>query len=168
MATNQLPKMNLDASETGCCPKFNPEGWDNQEFTFDNKLFVKVKTRSFLHMPVNMGSVFKRAMKNIEDAKASSKDSYLILSYDPSAWTGEHYIAVEKEVPNETTTKLSGTYQTKVFEGPFKDARKWVSEMTEHIKSSGKEMKKLYFFYTTCPKCLKRYGKNYVVAFAEI
>jgi hypothetical protein len=26
----------------------------------------------------------------------------------------------------------------------------------------------LYFFYTTCPKCAKHYGKNYVVAVAKV
>jgi len=25
-----------------------------------------------------------------------------------------------------------------------------------------------FFYYTTCPKCAKHYGKNYVVAFAEV
>ena len=34
--------------------------------------------------------------------------------------------------------------------------------------SQGQQMRKLYFFYTTCPKCIKHYGKNYVVAFAEV
>ena len=26
----------------------------------------------------------------------------------------------------------------------------------------------LYFFYTTCPKCAKYYGKNYVVLVAQV
>jgi hypothetical protein len=26
----------------------------------------------------------------------------------------------------------------------------------------------MYFFYTTCPKCAKKYGKNYVVILAQI
>ncbi|MGE5758418.1 MAG: hydrolase [Sideroxydans sp.] len=29
-------------------------------------------------------------------------------------------------------------------------------------------MRKLYFYYTTCPKCAKKYGKNYVVILAEV
>jgi hypothetical protein len=29
-------------------------------------------------------------------------------------------------------------------------------------------MEKLYFFYTTCPKCAQVYGKNYVVLLAKI
>lgn len=168
MRTNQLPKMNMDISETNCCPRFNPEGWNNNEITFENKKFIKAKTKSFMHIPLNMGTVFKRVMKNIMDAKADNKEGYLVLSYDPSAWTGEHYFAVEKEVPQEEMTTLSGKYLTRVFEGPYKNARRWVKEMGKYAKDQGKETKKFYFFYTTCPKCLKHYGKNYVVAFAEV
>jgi hypothetical protein len=29
-------------------------------------------------------------------------------------------------------------------------------------------MEKMYFFYTTCPKCAKVYGKNYTVLLAKI
>ncbi|PIR07262.1 MAG: hypothetical protein COV55_00340 [Candidatus Komeilibacteria bacterium CG11_big_fil_rev_8_21_14_0_20_36_20] len=168
METNQLPKINMDTSETGCCPRFNPQGWDQETFSFDNKLFVKAKTRSFFHLPLNIKPVFIKTMKNIDDAQARLKDSYLILSYDPSAWTGEHYFAVEKDVPGEEMVRLSGHYITKVFEGPFQDARKWVKEMQQYVKNKDRELKKLYFFYTTCPKCLKHYGKNYTVAFAEV
>jgi hypothetical protein len=40
--------------------------------------------------------------------------------------------------------------------------------MGEYVKSRGREVKKLYFYYTTCPKCAKKYGKNYVVLLAEV
>jgi len=28
--------------------------------------------------------------------------------------------------------------------------------------------RKLYFFYTTCPRCAQKYGKNYVVILAQV
>lgn len=52
--------------------------------------------------------------------------------------------------------------------GPYQNAGKWAREMTECVKTKGKVLKKLYFSYTTCPKCAKVYGKNYVVLFAQI
>ncbi|MCD4760933.1 hypothetical protein K8R42_03485 [bacterium] len=168
METNQLPTMDMNTSETGCCPKFNPQGWDQQTFSFDNKLFVKAKTKSFFHIPLNMGPMYKRVMKNIQAAEAEIKDTYLILSHDLSPWLAEHYFAVTKDVAGEEMTNLSGTYLTKVFEGPYRNAGKWVKEMEQYVKGKDKDMKKMYFFYTTCPKCLKHYGKNYVVAFAKI
>ena len=168
MKANQLPKMNMDTSATGCCPKFDPKPWDGQTFVFEDKLFAKAKTVNFWHVPLNMGKVMTKAWQKIEKAKAADSDGYLTLSYDPSPFIGEHYFAVSKEVPGLKMVKLSGTYLSKVFEGPYGDAKLWVSEMKKYVKSKDKEMKKLYFFYTTCPKCIKTYGKNYVVAFAEI
>jgi len=32
----------------------------------------------------------------------------------------------------------------------------------------GKRLRKMYLYYTTCPKCAKKYGKNYIVILAEI
>ena len=36
-----------ETNETGCCPRFNPEAWDEKEVTWTEKLFVKDKVRSF-------------------------------------------------------------------------------------------------------------------------
>ena len=55
-----------------------------------------------------------------------------------------------------------------MFEGPYRDMCKWIEEMKAFVESKGKSLQKMYFFYTTCPKCAKHFGKNYVVAFAEI
>jgi hypothetical protein len=65
-------------------------------------------------------------------------------------------------------TSISGTVMTKVFEGPYKNIGKWAKEMYDYVKSKGKAVDKIYFFYTTCPKCAKAYGKNYVVVFAKV
>ncbi len=167
MDTNEVPKINMDRKETGCCPRFDPAPWDGQTFVFDNKLFVKANTMSFFHIPVNMGSVFPRVWKKIEKEKAS-EEGFLVLSCDPSPWKSEHYFAVDKDIPGEEMVKLSGTFLSKVFEGDFREARNWMEQMEEHVKAKGKTMKKLYFFYTTCPKCAQYYGKNYVVAFAQV
>ena len=154
-------------SETGCCPRFDPKPWDEKELTWNNKLFVKDKTFAFLHIPLNLEKVIGRMWNKVKKANAVSEE-FLMLAYDPSPWTNEQYIAVSKEVPEMENVGISGTFLTKVFEGPYKDARKWVTEMKNYVESKGKHMEKLYFFYTTCPKCAEVYGKNYVVGFAQI
>lgn len=168
MVATELPKYNMDMSETGCCPRFDPTGWDGAEIAFRDRPFVRGRTMNFMHIPLNMGSMIQKTFKKIEDAGASPSDEYLILSTDPSPWRGEHFFAVTKDVPDADNVTLSGNYLTKVFEGPYRDAGKWVRETEEFVSSTGKELKKLYFFYTTCPKCAKHFGKNYVVAFAEV
>jgi hypothetical protein len=92
----------------------------------------------------------------------------VLLSDENSLWGADVYIAVTKDVPGAKMEKISGTFLTKVFEGAYKDVPKWHKEMAQFVKSRGKEAKKTYSFYTTCPKCAKVYGKNYVVLVSEV
>jgi hypothetical protein len=91
-----------------------------------------------------------------------------MLCDEKSPWGSDIYIDVSKDVPGAQMATLSGSYLTKVFEGPYNNAAKWAQEMKEYVKSKGQSLNKLYFSYTTCPKCAKAYGKNYVVLFAQI
>jgi NMD protein affecting ribosome stability and mRNA decay len=45
---------------------------------------------------------------------------------------------------------------------------KWIKEMDALLAAQGQKALKYYFHYTSCPKCAKIYGHNYVVAFAQI
>ena len=168
MEIKALPTYDMSENPTNCCPRFKPEGWDNQALHFKDKLFVKVKTRSLFHIPINMGSVFPETLTAIEQAHAMSENNFIVLSYDPSPWRSEHYFSVSKEIPGQEMVRLSGDYLTKVYEGPYKNAPKWEKDMEAFVKSKGKQVKKTYFFYTTCPKCAKFYGKNYMVAVSEL
>jgi len=158
---------NSTIQPTGCCDPFNPEPWQDKEIVWENKLFVKDHVTSFLHIPLNMGQKITKNMELIE--KANAKQSYqLMLTDENSLWGSDIYIDVAKHVPGTESAKISGTFLTKVFEGPYQDIGKWVKEMQEYVKSKGKEIKKMYFSYTTCPGCAKAYGKNYVVLFAQV
>jgi hypothetical protein len=63
---------------------------------------------------------------------------------------------------------ISGSFLTKVYEGPFRNAPEWAADMERHVKTKGRSLEKLYFGYMTCPRCAKAYGKNYVVLFAQV
>ena len=152
---------------TGCCDPFDPVPWQAKEITWNNKQFVSDHVTRFFHIPINMGSKIVKNMEFIEKAGAKAPQQ-LMLTDEKSSWGSDIYIDVAKEVPGAKMATLSGTFLTKVFEGPFQNAGKWAQEMTEYVKSKGKNLKKLYFSYTTCPKCAKTYGKNYVVLFAQI
>ncbi len=156
-----------EQSETGCCSRFNPESWQDKEITWKDKIFVKDHITSFLHMPLNMGKKITKNMALIE--KAGAKAQYqLMLTDEKSLWGADIYIDVLKNVPGAQMAALSGIFLTKVFEGPYQNAGKWAQEMKEYVEKKGRKIKKLYFSYTTCPKCAKAYGKNYVVLFAQI
>ena len=78
------------------------------------------------------------------------------------------YIEVAKEVPGAAMARLSGRYVSKVFEGPFKETGNWCRQMAEWMEGRGQKIEKLWMYYTTCPKCARHYGKNYVVILAEV
>ncbi len=161
-----MDKLYKDA-ETGCCPRFDPKPWDEKEITWKDKLFLKDRVRSIFHIPLNFGQVMVKNMEKIQKADALVPVP-LMLSDENSLWGSDIYIAVGKNVPESEMVRLSGTYLTKVFEGTFQNIGQWVKEMQEFVKSKKKTMKKLYFFYTTCPACAKHYGKNYVVLIVQI
>ena len=154
-------------SETGCCPRFNPQPWDEKEITFEDRLFLKDRVKSFLHIPLNFGKVMVKNMQKIQASGALAPEP-LMLSDENSLWGADIYIAVTKEIPGAHMQKISGTFLAKVFEGHYKNAGIWAKQMKDFVKAKGKDLKKLYFFYTTCPKCAKYYGKNYTVLLAQI
>jgi hypothetical protein len=158
-----------DKNETGCCPVPAVKMWDEAKVVWKNKKFIKDSTFNLMHIPLNMGQVIKRMWAKIDKAGAAPPtEEWMLLSYDPSPWKGEHYASVTKKVSDAENTTISGTFLTKVFEGPYREAKHWLGEMIMYAKEKGKEAKKVYFFYTTCPKCAKHYGKNYAIGFVEV
>lgn len=150
-----------------CCPRFDPAPWDEKEITWENKRFVKDRVTSFLRIPLNFGAVMKRNVGAIEAAGAMSPNM-IVLSDENSLWGADVYIEVTREVPGKNMATLSGRFLSKVFEGPYSGMRKWIEEMKTFIAGRGKNLQKLYFYYTTCPKCAKKYGKNYVVIMGQV
>lgn len=116
-----------------------------------------------------MGRVVTRMWNMIQQANARPADrDFIMLAYDPSPWKSELYITVTKEVPDALNVRLSGTFMSRVFDGPYNAVPKWFKEMEGYAQSKGKKAIKQYFYYTACPKCAKKYGHNYVVAFAQV
>lgn len=152
---------------TGCCQPFDPAPWQEKEIVLRDKLFIQDRVRSILHIPLNFGQVMVRNMERIEKSGALA-DKPLMLSDENSLWGADIYIAVSKEVPGAKMAKISGTFLTKVFDGSYKDIGRWLKQMRDFVSGRGKAIKKLYFFYTTCPACAKYYGKNYTVILAEV
>ena len=153
--------------EAICCPEFNPAPWEDKIFEWKNKRFIKDSVCTLFYMPVNFGSVMKRLDKKVRQAEAEIPD-WLCLSDHISKWNMDVYLAVDKEIEDTKNTSLSGKFFSKVYEGPFKDTGKWCNDFEQDAKTKELSIKKWYMWYTTCPKCAKKYGKNYVVIIAEV
>mgnify|MGYP006910721081 CR=1 FL=1 len=78
------------------------------------------------------------------------------------------FFAVTGDVADEEMVTLSGNFMTRVFEGPYRKAKDWAHEMEVAAKADGHSAKRVFMFYTTCPKCARAYGENYVVGVVEI
>lgn len=95
-------------------------------------------------------------------------DDFLLLAYDPSPWKSELYMSVLKDVSGGENVRLSGTFLSKVFDGPYKSVPEWIKEMEKYVSEKGMTMKKHYFHFAYCPKYSKKYGHNYAVCFPEV
>lgn len=155
------------STDEECCPRFNPESWNEKIITWEGKRFVQDHVVSLFHIPLNYGAVMERCDRMTRAAGART-DSRVILTDENSLWGADVYVEVSKDVPDAKMTSISGTFMTKVFEGPYRNMRVWIDEMKAYVAANGKSTRKMYFYYTTCPKCAKKYGKNYVVILAEV
>jgi len=123
-----------------CCPRFDPTPWDEKLFEWNNKKFIKTKVHTFLYMPLNFGSVMKKLDEQIRNADAAIPDS-MALSDHTSRWNMDLYLAVDKEISSLEKTTLNGKFFSKVYEGPFKDTKKWCNDFEQLAKSKKLEGK---------------------------
>lgn len=154
------------ATEKICCPEFDPTPWDKKEIKWKDKFFVKDTIISAFHIPLNFGKIMKKNMKKIDEAKAATQRP-IVLVDEINPFLSHLYIDVTKPVIGCHDVKLTGNFLSRAFEGPYKNMKKYIKEMKAYAKEKGKETKRNYFFYPTCPKCSKKYGKNYTVILSE-
>ena len=153
--------------EEECCPRFDPAPWDGKLLSWEDKKFVRDRVKTFFFIPLNFGSVIVRLNEKVEKAGATIPDN-LCLSDDVSRWSMDISLAVDREVPDAENILLSGTFLFKVYEGPYSATGKWCRDFESYARDRGLAIKKWYMWYTTCPRCAKKYGKNYVVVVGQV
>ena len=149
-----------------CCPKFDPDPWEEKVVEWKEKKFIKDSVFTLFYMPVNFGSIMRKLDKKVRKANANIPD-WMGLSDHTSKWNMDIYLVVDKEIPDAKNVTFSGRFVSKVYEGPFKDTGTWHNDFRAWCKTKDYKTVKYYMWYTTCPKCAKKYGKNYVVIIAE-
>jgi hypothetical protein len=156
-----------DNKNTECCPPFDPVAWDNKILEWNDKKFIKDRVFTLFYIPINFGSVVKRMMRKIEKAGAKAQD-WMGLSDHTSKWNMDLYVAVDREIPDALNVTLGGKFFSRVYEGDFKNTKEWCDDFTKSAREKNLKIEKMYMWYTTCPKCAKKYGKNYVVVIAKV
>jgi hypothetical protein len=114
-----------------------------------------------------MGTVITRMCKKIESVKAMPKTKdFLMLAYDPSPWKSQIYMTVTRTCL-VAGREAFGNIPRKVLRGLIRmfrsGSRRWKS-----TNIRGQDCKEAVLLLHDLPKCAKKYGKNYVVAFAQV
>lgn len=155
-----------------CCPKFSPEKWDEKTHNWDNKHFIKETIPTLFHMPFPpmIGKKITKMWRLAEESKTAPPNSedVLVLFYDPNAFRSELYLSVNSNTPKADNVKISGTFISKVFDGPYNAIPKFLKEMDEFLAKKDKKSKKYYVHYAYCPKCAKEHKHNYMIIFAQV
>ncbi len=154
-------------AEKNCCPEFDPAPWEDKMLQWDNKKFVLARVSTLFYMPLNFGSAMRKVNKKVTASGATMPDN-LCLSDHTSKWNMDVYVAVDQDITWAKMKTLSGSFYSKVYEGPYKDTGKWCADYENIVKSKGYDIKKWFMWYTTCPKCARKYGKNYVVIIGQV
>jgi hypothetical protein len=157
--------------EKECCPKFDFKLWDNKTHKWDKKKFIKETMPTFFHTPFPW--IINKKMWKMYNLIMASKaglpnKEWLILFRDPSAFKTELYSACKKPVKDAENVTISGTFMSRVFDGPYSHVPKFLKKMEEFLASKNKKAKDYYIHYAYCPKCSKKYGHNYMIFFAKI
>ena len=155
-----------------CCPKFNPEKWDQKTYVWDQKLFIKETVPALFHIPFfpMIGKKITKMCQLVEKEKVAEADieNTLMLFHDPTAFKSEIYVSVTGPVEGANNANISGTFMAKVFAGGYNAVPKFMKQMDEYLEGQGKKAKDYYIHYAYCPKCAKKYGDNYMIIFAKI
>jgi len=154
-----------------CCPKFNSELWDKKTLNWENKPFIKESVPTFFHIPFPpmIGKKITKMWKLAKDANADPPvEQWLVLFHDPSAFKSELFMSVTKSVDNANNKTISGTFMTKVFDGPYNAIPKFIKQMDIYLSERGKEAEDHYVHYAYCPKCAKKHGHNHMILFAKV
>lgn len=155
------------AVEEICCPAFVSEPWTEKTIEWNQKRFIKDRVFTLFYVPINFGGTMKRLDQIVKDAGATIPEN-LCLSDHTSKWNMDVYLAVDKEIPGAENVTLSGSFLSRVYEGPYKETGNWCKDFEAFVRDRGQVVKKLFMWYTTCPRCAKKYGKNYVVIVGDV
>lgn len=158
-------------TEEVCCPLFEEHKWNDVRHTWNEKPFIMETVPEIFHIPLpgTYPRAIKKMWKKAQDAGATPElKDFLLLAHDPSAFKSELYMSVTREVPGARNVKLTGTFHSKVFEGPYSDVGKYVLQMDHFLDANEMTARKHYIYFPYCPKCAKKYGHNYIVVVSEV
>ena len=146
--------------------KFNAALWDENIFEWKRKNLSKTRYLQFF-TPEIFGSVLKKPDKQIRNKNAVIPDNTGISDHTLKL-NMDIYIAVDKEIPGGQNTTMSGTFVSKFTKDHPVIPKSGTKISLRVAKLRDIKTDKIFMWFTTCPKCAKKYGKNYVVFWLKL
>jgi hypothetical protein len=151
-----------------CCELVDKKDWEEKNFTWKNKPFVKKKYFALFYMPIGVDGVLKDLMAELHEKKLLSEEHPVMLWRNEGLFGGEILVALKNDSPDYETVTLSGKYFSKFYEGKgYEDAGKWHKDFQETAKSKDLKLEEVLTYYLLCPGCLKKFGKMQTVIFGK-
>jgi len=152
-----------------CCKDIDLSKWNFREVKWNRKPFYVVRYGTFLHIPIGIGKAMVSGM-NIVAGKYHTPYPELWLSKETGLFSAKMLFAVKKANPGDPSIeKLSGTFVTRGFQGPYKNMGNYIRVFNEQVKQKyGRKPIELYFWYANCPKCAKKQGGPKIVIFGRV
>lgn len=154
-----------------CCPKFNVKKWNKKTLIWKNKKFITESIPQLFHIPFfpMIGWSITRMWNKATLAKASVKSGdTLVLFNDPNPFRSDIFLAVSNTVPDAKNVTVSGTFYCEVFDGGYGEIPKFIGEIEKSLKKKKAKALDYYVHYAYCPKCIKKYGHNYILLLAKL
>lgn len=118
---------------------FNLECWDNVEFVWNRKPFLRTSVSEVMHVPIihNMDSVNKELLhKAIMYDVLPAENETLLLRHPISPWNEEVLLSVTKPLKNDPSyTEISGTFRSMIYEGAPNMLRNFFKQTSEYLEA---------------------------------
>ncbi len=148
------------------CTTINEKEWNNKTLDWSGKTFHHMPTILLFHIPIRIGADIKQLFKRVKKRGYKLVKPTRILQKDRLFFGN---IMVEIEPVNHKRLHLStfhGKIKTKVYNGAWKGLGTATKQFVQKI---GKEnIKEIYFWYLTCPECVKDDGEHKTIMIAHL
>ena len=128
--------MRVEGGKISLDPRFDRESWDDVEFVWNNKPFIKVAVPEILRFPlvdsidtVNQSLLRKAYTLNV----IPNDDQALLLRHPVSPWKEEVLLAVNQPIEDKSLVRITGTFRSKVYEGKSSRLRSFIRQMEAHL-----------------------------------
>lgn len=124
--------MRVEGNNITLNPQFNRESWDDVEFVWNHKPFIRTTVSEVMHFPIidNLDTINQSLLHKAYKMNIIPDDNEaLLLRHPVSPWKEEVLLSVTKPVADKDYVELSGTFRSRVFEGKKTQLRSFFRQM---------------------------------------